>query len=247
MPDWAVQQLRVSLFSSAPITLTEAHWKFITGQDEADNRAAIPGGKQYSGKFLDSAFTMAFAGPRCDILANTDDGIIDPTKEPTLPTFGDWSSQSTKFLEHLGPFVHDFAFPMIRIAFGAVLLSPAESKEDAYRTLARLVQSVKIDPVKMRELNYKVNWPKPSAVVRGLELNQITNWSALFFSRAMMQLTGAEMTFGPAGSELHAARLELDHNTNPAYKGPFEAAVRVPILEELVAMARDNTETGEHP
>lgn len=247
MPDWAVQQLRVSLFSSAAVTLSEAHWKAITGQDEADNRIALPGGKQYSGKFLDAAFLLGFTGSRCDVVATTEEIVVEPDKEAKLPVFGEWKALSTTFAERLIPFVRDFEFPIIRIAFGAVVLMPAGSKEEAYKMLARYISSVKIDPVNMRELSFRVNWPRPSTAMQGLELNRITNWAAIYTTRGLMQVMGPEMVFGTAGPELHAARLEIDHNTSPTHKEPFEPGVRVPILEELIAMARDNVETGEHP
>ena len=248
MPDWAVQLLRVSLFSSGAVALTEArHWKLLTGQDEAENRLTIPGGKQYVGKFLSSVFNLAFYAQRCDVIANADDTMPDTTKLHTLPTFGLWDEVLDEFLAAVCPFVEAFEFPIIRVAFGGVLLAAAESKEDSYRQLGELVQSVKIDPVRMRELVYRVNWPQQSSVVNGLELNRLTTWNSIMFARGLMQITGAEVTMATAESSLNAARLEFDMNTFQGRKEPFEAGTVVPILHELVFMARENAKAGERP
>ena len=131
MPDWAVQQLRVSLFSSDVVTLTEPkHWKLLTGQDEAESRLTIAGGKQYAGKIFDCVFNLAFYAQRCDIIAIAEDTAPDPTKPHTLPVFGPWGEVLDKFLTAVYPFVGAFEFPVIRVAFGGVLLVSTESKEE---------------------------------------------------------------------------------------------------------------------
>ena len=128
MPDWAVQQLRVSLFSSGAISLSEAHWKIITGEDEANNRQAISGGKLYSGKSLGGLFTIGFSGNRCDVAATYDETSADPAKEATLPTFGSWDELSETFVKAVSPFVAGLEFPVVRMALGATVLDAAEVK-----------------------------------------------------------------------------------------------------------------------
>jgi hypothetical protein len=247
MPNWAVQQMRVSLFSSDAMSLSEKHWKQLTGEDEAASRIAIAGGKQYSGKFLGGTFSVGFSSTRCDIILGYDGTLDDPTLEPKLPAYGNWEEISETFLTAVTPFIEGFEFPVVRLAFGALLLAPASSKEDAYSQMGKLLRSVKVDPVHMREFNYRVNWPQSSTTVSGLEVNRLTTWSASGFYRALMQLTGTEMSAAAASDLIHAVRLEMDHNTSQAHKEPFGKAIRIPILRELLSMARDNAKAGEHP
>lgn len=248
MPDWQVQQLRVSLYSSSSIALTEEkHWMLLTGQREAENRLSIPGGRQYVGKFLDSIFNLAFYVQRCDILETEEGLAADPSRPQALPTFGAWDEALDKFLGAVRPFVAAFEFPVIRLAFGAILLAPAASREDSYRMLGDLVQSITIDPINMRELVYRVNWPRESSVIKGLELNRITTWNSIAYARGMMQVGSNEISVLTAENPLNAARLDMDFNTNQIRKEPFEPGTILPILEELVSLARDTAKTGEHP
>ena len=109
-----------------------------------------------------------------------------------------------------------------------------------------MVQSVKVDPVRMRELVYRVNWPKESSVVKGLELNRLTTWSSMNYVRGLVQMADPGMTVAPADT-ISAVRLELDMSTFQGRKEPFEAGSMIPILEELVLMARENAKAGERP
>ena len=110
-----------------------------------------------------------------------------------------------------------------------------------------MATSVKVDPAGMRELLYRVNWPRQSAVVPGLEINRLTTWSALMVALGLLQVTGKEMTVANMESEIHAVRLDLDHNTSQDHKEPFAPNIRIPILNELLSMARENAKAGEQP
>ena len=247
--DWAVQRLRLSLFSSEAIPATESEWKAITGQDEAETRTAVPNGKQYSGKFMGGILTTAYAGSRCDIVVNVDDttATTEESSEVRLPCFGEWNSVSSVFEEKLSPVLEALEFPIIRIAFGAVLLSQSDSREHSYEKLGKLLASVEVDGKNSRELIYRINWPKISNVVPDLELNRITNWSSMNFRPMLLQLQAGEVAVTQVKSELYSVRLEMDHNTSAGHKVPIEKAQRVPIFCELVTLARGNAEAGERP
>lgn len=242
--DWAVQQLRLSLFASEAISLTEKDWKTITGQDEAENRTAIPGGKQYSGKFMGGTFAMGFAANRSDLILTYDDSTPDLTQEVFLPAIGKWAELSKSFATAVSPFLADVALPITRIAFGAILLLPSRTHEESYAKLDGLLPSVKVDP-KGKELSYRINWPTPSKVIKGVELNRITAWASVNFTRMIMQVTGVNMTSAPVSNEHQFVRLDIDHNTPAGRTEPFEKAQRVPIFEELLALAQQNAEVGE--
>jgi hypothetical protein len=42
---WAVENVRLSLFSKGTVVVTDADWKALTGQQEADTRQNVPGGR----------------------------------------------------------------------------------------------------------------------------------------------------------------------------------------------------------
>jgi hypothetical protein len=241
--DWAVQQLRLSLFASEPITLSESLWKTITGQDEAESRTAVPGGKQYSGKFLGGVLVMSYAASRADFVLNLDEAAIDLTQEEVFsPTIGKWTDLATSFAKTAETILQNFPSPTVRLAFSGNLLLQTESREDSYKKLDDLLVSVEVD-TKSRDLIFRINWPQESEAVDGLELNRITTWSAINFKRTL-RVTGSEGAVAPS-IETPFVRLEFDHNTDQARKETFEKAQTVPIFQELLKLARENAETGE--
>jgi hypothetical protein len=245
--DWIVQQSRLSFFSSEPLSISEQDWKTITGQDEAENRTALPNGKQYSGKFSGGLFSLAYSGVRCDVLLNVDESAQDPAQEQELRGIGKWDEVSDSFPRALEPFLSGLKSPLVRLAFGAILMWEARSKEDAYEEIGKLLSSVEVDPKNMRDLIYRINWPRMSAVIPDLELNRITSWGSMNISKALLQMTGQQMSIAAAGPALHTVRLEIDHSTSQNRTDPFEPSMRMPIFSELVEMARANARDGERP
>jgi hypothetical protein len=245
LDDWSVQQLRVSLFSSENVLPSEAGWKSLTGRDEAENRVAVPGGKQYSGKIFQGVFALTFALNRIDAILAWDPSTVTPERVAELPVVGDWPTTAKTFSSAVEPFLQTLTTPVVRIAFGAQLLAPARSREAGYEKLAKLLRSVTVDPKNMRELVYRVNWPQASTVLRDLQLNRITAWTSVSVSTSLIN-PGTGEAFAVENSQ-DAVSLEIDHNTTADRKIPLETDVLVPIFRELVTLADDNTRGGERP
>jgi hypothetical protein len=247
--DWATQSLRLSIFSDAPVIVTEKDWKTITGQDEADIRTVVPGGKSYIGNYSGAQLALAYSGPRIDILLSPS-AVAEESLEnqKSLPgIIGPWTEHAETFPKALSGYLGGLQFPVVRLAFGSILLCEAASHEDAYEKLDELLESVDVDPNKMRELIYRINWPQMSKVIEELELNRITNWSAIRFTQNLLQLTGPQVSMTSSGVHRHAVRLEIDHNTGVDNKRPFERNELMPIFDELVMLARENAVSGERP
>jgi len=245
--DWSVQQMRVSLFSSEAFPVSESGWKLLTGQDEAENRVNVPGGRQYSGKLLDGLLALTVTLNRVDIVL-----AFDPTKpmeisSAQIPLVGKWIEVWPSFAAAVEPFLETATSPIVRLAFGASLLALAPSREETYKNLASSLKSVQVDVVNMRELIFRINWPQTSSVVPGLEINRITSWGALVFAINAMQAASSGFVLSPGTQAVHAVSLEIDHNTSGDRKDPFENRHLVPIFRELVTLANENAEGGERP
>jgi hypothetical protein len=133
--EWVTEQLRLSAFSNAPIPTTERDWQKITGQEEAENRTAIAGGKMFSGSFQGGTLSLAYSGLRADIILNAT--LKETAEEPQLPSFGRWSDTSVFFRDTVSKWLEQAAVPMVRLAFGAILLHQVDSRESAYKTEKR--------------------------------------------------------------------------------------------------------------
>lgn len=239
--EWLTEQVRLSVFSSGPVPAGEQDWKSITGQEEADNRTAIVGGKMFSGGFRGGNLTLAYSGPRIDVILNA--VLKEDRQEPQFASVGSWSDVSVAFHDTITAWLKQTTLPILRLAFGGILLHQVENREKAYEVLDGLLPSVVVDP-KMSELIFRVNWPVQSKVIAGLMINRITNWSALRASKARLQMTGESFNV-TSGPEVNAVRLEFDHNTDQANTKPFDGSQLAPIFEELVEFAEENVEKGE--
>ena len=152
--DWLALQLRLSLFSSEPMPVSEVSWTAVTGQAEAENRAAVPGGKQYSGKFSGGILTVIQTSARADVILAPDETSVK--LDDQFPAIGKWDESSESFASLVLPFLEGMEASIVRIAFGAVLLSGAQSKEHAYETLDWLLDSVQVNPQQMRDQGNRV-------------------------------------------------------------------------------------------
>jgi hypothetical protein len=113
---------------------------------------------------------------------------------------------------------------------------------DAYARLSELLSSVSVKP-EMRDLIYRVNWRKNSAVVHELIINRITTFASISISRATVTVDNiAPMLLEPPAEFV---RLEMDHNTVQEWGKVFDREHVVRIYEELISIAGDNAARGE--
>src|SRR5262249_25459262 len=162
-----------------------------------------------SGPFKNGQLNLSGATNRADIIF-APAAATEFQSEPGLPSVGPWESVRDEFVNFTLSWVESIKFPVVRMAFGAVLLCRTPDRKASYLLLKDLVPSVSVDPEGMYELSFRVNWPTKSKVISDLSINRITNWSAIQFQTAGVML--APSTAPPLLSEpLHAVRLEIDH------------------------------------
>jgi hypothetical protein len=242
--EWRAENLRVSMFTKAPLRLTDDDWKALTGQEEAETRTQIPGGRAFIGSALGGQLTIANPGPRLDCMLS----VLPSEEHPHVGfnSVGLWSEVSEKFLVATIPWIEQLDFEIWRLAFGCVLLLRTDSREQAYAQLNDLIRSVTITPL-MRDLLFRVNWPVKSSIVPELSINRITSWASVRISLGALLVSsgGAPPQLQMAPSPVDCVRLEIDHNTNQEWSLPFERGHVAPIYKELVSLANENAERGE--
>jgi hypothetical protein len=241
--EWKTESLRLSLFCSEPISLSDADWKAITGEDEAETRRKVAGGRAMAGPFLDGNLTISAIGSRLDCILN------QPNSSPAFednhfPSVGAWPGVCDDFVKATADWLGSFTVPVVRLAFAPNLFGECPTRLDAYRNLTSLIKTVSGDPEHLKELVFRINWPVSSASVNALILNRITQWS-------VVELQIQTLTVQPGGAALNASpvafaiRLEMDHNTDGGRAEPFDQSRLVPIYRELVMLAAENAEKGE--
>lgn len=243
--EWLVESLRLSLFSRVAVEVTEADWQVLTGQNMAASRHAIAGGYVFSGRHRESQLSLSGTGTRADIVMSTPQ-LSESTAPPSLPCFGRWTDVRDIFVQLTENWKVGERFPVVRMAFGGVLLSRCENRASAYDHLQSLLRSVKIDSTRMRDLVFRVNWPLQSQAAPGVTINRLTTWSALQFSISQFALeAGGTGAVSPIAHPMFAVRLELDHNTDANRREPFTAEQVGKLYSELVGLASSNALDGE--
>ncbi len=242
--DWGGEVARLSLFLSEPHAISDKDWAIITGQEEAETRQAVPGGKRLSGSVPNGVMHMSATASRFDVIITAAD--IVEGEEVQLPSVGPYDETFTSFFESTCKWIVEVNPSATRIAFGAVLTCKAQNREEAYGHLRDLLKSLKVDPKNMRDLQYLVNWPGESKVEQGLVMNRLTTWSALRIVRKFLQISETAVEGGDT-RHVDAVRLEMDHNTDEAKKTAFDQGKLIPIYSELVELARQNAAEGEVP
>lgn len=239
--DWDVNLLRLSVFCTGNPTASDEVWKLLTGQPEAESRSTVPGGRRFSGKFAGGLLTLANAGPRLDLVLQAVDGESGDLRLPVIGPWADLRAQFTQMSLQLLSFAN---VPIMRVAFGSVLFAKKDTLEDCYRQLKAMLKSVDVDPTRMRDLHFRVNWQRDSKVIP-IKLNRLTTWASMRFSATLLQITGNKVAVAGAGNDQFAIRLECDHNTDAANREPFEQSKIGPIFQELVDLATENADKGE--
>lgn len=239
--DWGVNVLRLSVFSAGNPMASDDVWKLLTGQEEAESRAAVPGGRRFSGKFANGLLTLTNAGQRLDLVLQA---LDNETGELRLPVIDAWTNLRALFTQMSVKLLTAVNVPIVRVAFGGIFLAREETLENCYRRLKQMLKSVDVEPSKMRDLHYRVNWQQDSKVVP-IKLNRLTTWASVRFSATVLQITGNQVAVAGADSDQFAVRLECDHNTDAANQEPFEPSKLGSIFEELVQLATENADKGE--
>jgi hypothetical protein len=242
--DWGVQVARLTLFLSELHAVSDKDWAIITGQEEAETRQAVPGGKRLSGSVPNGVMHMSATGSRFDVILTAAD--VDEGEEVQLPSVGPYDETFKSFFESTRKWIEEVKPSVTRVAFGAVLTWKAANREEAYGHLRDLLKSLKVDPKNMRDLQYRVNWPGESKIEQGLVMNRLTTWGALRIIRKLLQISGTAVESGDT-RQVHAVSLEMDHNTDEAKQAPFDQGNIIPIYSELVELARQNAAEGEVP
>ena len=243
--EWGVSILRLSLFSGDQLQLSDEDWKIVTGEEEAPVRQTVAGLRRLSGKAFGGAMTLGAAAGRVDFVLGVDESSVEENENLKLPIMANWDTTVNQFCRATIPWIEASLSGFNRMALGAVLLKESQSVESAYSELNELLNSVDVDKSRMRDLLYRVNWPRESKTIPGLTINRITTWSVLRLVRKLLAMTGSELTPAKGEDFLHAIRLEIDHNTAEARTEPFDRKELIHTYEELASLATENVKKGE--
>ncbi len=235
MPDWRVEQLRLTVF--LPTDLRQpapSWWREIVGQEPPNQTIQQGIVIQHVGPVRGNYCQLAL-----EIKSERVDWTFGPlTSEEGLtgfPSFDELVPSLQVFRELLLPWAEQIT-GVRRIAFGGVLSVAVPDRIAGYRALQPLLPSLTLDVERSSELLYQINRHATSLAIPGLRINRLCNWAVVLAKMAQFQIgpAGAQVVMSPNETALTAVRLQLDINTDADRVEPLPSDTIRPVCEELV-------------
>ena len=242
--EWYAQILRLTAFQSPESIIESTNWWNDVIGSAPDERTLKPkiGGSRESGSFEGGRLILDVAVNRVDwLLVAIED--IAATSE-AISTIGPFNSIIDKFVPLVDRWSKLATCPSLnRLAFGAVLLCPVETKSAGYRILSSYLPDVIIDPEGSSDLFYQINRPRNSkGEIRGL-INRLSKWSVITMQIAMIGPQGPVATV--KSKENRACHLELDISTPIEYSETIEQKLISSVFNELVDLGKEIAAKGD--
>lgn len=241
--DWGAAALQVALFSKGtPFPSSLDLYRVLFGADpDLNEERPKEGSRRQLGQIGNVQAQVGITPLRIDIvLSPVQTASLD--LDAALPTsMGEFGAEADKFEACVSKLFSKFDAALVRVAFVAVAIAPATSRENAYGILANSVRSLKITP-SMRDLIYRVNWTAPTSRLKEGFLNRLTTWSSF-------KLTASASFVGQRGevqlAERDFARIDMDYNTPAERVDALPQSELVGVFQELVALAKKTVANGE--
>ncbi|MDA9545861.1 hypothetical protein ACM43_15830 [Bradyrhizobium sp. CCBAU 45321] len=238
-----MQALRVTLFPIEATAVSSEWWTDFTGfSPDNENRQPKDAIVVVSGAFEDKLLSLSSGVGRIDLTYQALSPLLQvPLQESqTLPklTMGSVDTLLETTFSRIAP-ICARAKAVHRIALGGVFLSPVSSKTEAYLMLKGLLKSVAVQPERMSDLTYRVNWPIRDTA--GRVVNRLGTWSSLRTRMGALGLTESPTVL----SEDNYVNFESDLNTAPATEVQFQGEEILSELHFLRGVLEENLRLGE--
>ena len=222
-----------------PVQFTDESWTELTGADpevrETRKTAALD---RFAGTLAGTQFVVLNTPVRIDF-------AIQPLQSaiPEVPSFV--AGKADELLSLLQTKIRAMSRLVglpTRVALGGTLLLEAHDRMQAYRVLRDLLRSVSVDPERMSDLSYQVNWRVgPSDGLPAL--NRLTTWAAVLY-RGMLA-TEAQPERSAVAFERHYVQFTFDMNSAPEGKEQLSDRGAEAVFAELFRLAEENMSEGE--
>lgn len=239
-PEWGANQLRLTAFLTPTANMDATQWwERLTG-DTPDAAISNPklATQETRGEFAGGTLILRTQPLRIDWMH----APVMPEGLPTImETLGPFPDSAAAFVKVMQVWLAGCP-PLQRLAFGAVLLHPVESRQAGYVTLSRYLHSVRLDVEHSSDFSYQINRVRQSNAIPDLPLNRLSKWAV----SAVQSFTATGTIIG-VGDRQHLCRLELDINTHPEPIGELLNGKLIDLLHELVSLAAEIAERGDVP
>ena len=237
---WMAENLRLSAFTKArcePDSLVGTWEATVKEEPESVERKPKEHIVRESGDFREASLTFACTPHRID-------WIMHQAKEmpETWSLVGGFTEECRAFGDLMEGWLPQCP-TLDRLAFGAVLLHPMDSRAECYEKVSQFLP-FDVD-CNAKNFTYQINRPRETGLgIPDLVINRLSKWACL----EMRQLSIKQRSSIEERSlDNFAVRLELDVNTVPEYTVPLNTEILTELFRELVEMGSEIAENGDKP
>jgi hypothetical protein len=253
--DWRAELLRFTCFFPHPNGAeTDTWWPNVMGEPpEQETVKPREGTSVKAGRFEHEGFDRA-ATINLSIEPHRADWVLGVPASEELPVeemhLGSFPDVLHAFAGVMSGWLHARPGEFKRLALGAVLRLPVESREAGYELLSTYYLPFSVDPASSADFLYRINRPIESHVLSEMtKLNRLMTWSVMssqaFQVRVEIAGDSTSEHVRREGIEIHNCRLELDINTAAERQDTLPHEALPGILDELCQQALLLAENGD--
>lgn len=246
---WKAESLRLTTFLTPSAQPKGDDWFASIAGAQPETRTEKPSLGQLVdvGAFEDSTLTLSVQAGRIDWFlgpsqSTIQDGAVAIKSVGSFPGVLDvFSRPMLKWLSKCPP--------VLRLAYGAVLLEPVENKELGYERLGGSLPSVRVDAKESEDFFYQINRPRTLSANRGhLKINRLSKWSVSSFQLFSAAIApDMKVPYQHLGPKTLACRLELDISTRAENQVELPHQELPEIFRELAVLGTEIAEKGDVP
>ena len=238
---WEARQLQAVVFLRKAIPAIDIFSQLVGEAPESQQERPKEAIRVQSGPFLRGLLQVTISPIRVDIVLSPvlgADALLGSSQ-----TLGAFSAEVNDFTSVIKKWLPGCGLSVLRLALVAQAFAPADSPTSAYEILKDNLTSVALQPGKMRDLWFRVNWPISSDLTDEKYLNRLTTWASVTVS------TRGGSPGGPITTmiERYYAYREIDVNSPAEHSEELHADQMVPIFEEISRVLLATAESGERP
>lgn len=247
MANWHVEQLRLTAFHNSSKSIEPTNWwSDLIGELPA-NRLSKPHERVIfeSGLFRDGVLNLQINPLKIHWrYTPKEDAPINDTGFVLMQNF---EGQREFFQKIMANWFKLDSYPKIdRLAFGATILHPVDSRKDGYMRLNKYLSSVKIDPENSSDFLYQINRPRILNLENiKLQINRLCKWSVLSSSRSIVKITPKGIEQESIEEDKFAVKLELDINSSQYFEGEFDQELSENLFSHLIDLGIEISEKGD--
>ena len=240
--DWQVESLRVTAFPEVNSQVSPTKlWARYIGVEPAEVQIQRD---RINARHVEWANGVIFLVSQPDRIEWRYVAQQDESQHSRFPIIGSLQSEIDEFTRLADSWLtsHDVV-PIVRLAFGAVLLRPEANIDNSYETLKRYLPFLHTE--NLTEFSCRINRRRVSKTMSQIPINRIAHWNLARFRSIDIALEQAEVHMSTAG-ELLASRLELDVNTLQGQSTPLPSEDISMLFQELVELALEISLKGDN-